>query len=278
MYAAGYATAQDRLFLMDVLRRTAEGSTAELLGPSAIPADAATLGQFDLSPEELTAEVMRLPQDEGAAGERGLADLQQYVAGINAYIDAALRDPRLLPAEYPALGALPRAWTLADTAAEAYLLIAQFTVFGDAEHQQSDVLSRLVKRLGAAKGKQAYDDLRNLDNPKAPVTADRPFPSDRPAAGPCSAVPIDAESITPRDAVASQQPGVGVPGSSPRGPRSSPYAVSTSSTRPPTRCWSRRSTVPPVMPSRRWDRKWGTTPPRSSWSTSCTRRGCTAAG
>src|SRR5205807_349747 len=38
MWGAGYATAEDRLFLMDVLRHTAEGTTAELLGPSAAPA------------------------------------------------------------------------------------------------------------------------------------------------------------------------------------------------------------------------------------------------
>jgi len=214
MYATGYATAQDRLFLMDVLRRTAEGSTAELLGPAAVPADSATLGQFDLSPAELTAEVMRLPQDEGAAGARGLKDLQQYVAGINAWIAKARLDPTLLPAEYPALGAMPRDWTLADTAAEAYLLIAQFTVFGDGEHLQSDVLARLQKRLGATKGQKVYDDLRNLEDPAAPVTADRPFPSDRPAKGPSSAARLDASSITPRDAVASTvspSPPVGFP-------------------------------------------------------------------
>lgn len=213
MYAAGYATAQDRLFLMDVLRRTSEGSTSELLGPSAIPADSAALGQFDLSPQELTDEVMRLPQDEGAAGARGLDDLQQYVAGINGWIDKAKADPRLLPSEYPALGVLPRAWTLADTAAEAYLLIAQFTVFGDGEHLQSDVLARLQKQLGASMGRKVYDDLRNLDNQQAPVTADRPFPSDRPASGPSSAAQLDAGSITPRSAVAgTTTPGLAGPG------------------------------------------------------------------
>src|SRR5437763_15753381 len=31
MFSVGYVTAEDRLFLMDVIRRTAEGSTAELL-------------------------------------------------------------------------------------------------------------------------------------------------------------------------------------------------------------------------------------------------------
>jgi acyl-homoserine lactone acylase PvdQ len=214
MFAAGYATAQDRLFLMDVLRRTANGSTAELLGPSAVEADSAQLGQFDLSPEELTAEVMRLPQDEGAAGARALSDLQQYVAGINAWIVKTRLDPTLLPAEYPVLGALPRDWTLADTAAEAYLLIARFTVFGDGEHLQSDVLARLVGRLGATKGRQAYDDLRNLENRSAPVTADRAFPSDRPKAGSSSAARVDAGSITARSAVVSQTP-PGVPGAFP---------------------------------------------------------------
>jgi acyl-homoserine lactone acylase PvdQ len=200
MFAVGYATAEDRLFLMDVLRRTSEGSTAELLGPSALPGDSAAVGQFDRSPADLTAEVDALPKVEGAAGARGLADLTQYVAGINAWIRQTRLDPTKLPAEYAALGALPRDWTLADTAAEAYLLIAQFTVFGDGEHLQADVLARLQKRLGTVRGKKLYDDLRHLEDPAAPVTADRAFPSDRPAHGPSSAVHLDAGSITPRNA------------------------------------------------------------------------------
>jgi acyl-homoserine lactone acylase PvdQ len=218
MFAVGYATAEDRLFLMDVLRRTAEGSTAELLGPSALPADSAALGQFDRSPAELTAEVERLPQDEGAAGARGLADLKQYVAGINAFISATRTDPTKLPAEYVALGTVPENWHLYDTAAEAYLLIAQFTVFGDGEHLQSDVLARLQKRLGAARGKALYDDLRHLEDPQAPVTADRAFPSDRPARGPSSAVRLDAGSITPRDAVVATSPVPALPAGAPTFP------------------------------------------------------------
>jgi acyl-homoserine lactone acylase PvdQ len=215
MYAAGYVTAENRLFLMDVLRRTAEGSLAELIGPDQVPADAATLGQFDLSPADLTAEVLRLPQDEGAAGARALADFQSYVAGINGFITATKTNPTLLPAEYPALGALPRTWTLADSAAEAYLLIAQFTVFGDAEYHQSDILAKLTKKLGATRARKVYDDLRNLENAAAPVTADRAFPSDRPGPGPSSAVHLDAGSVTPRNAVVSTTPGVGVPGAFP---------------------------------------------------------------
>ena len=40
MFAAGYATAQERLFLMDAVRRTAEGTLAALTGASAAHGDA----------------------------------------------------------------------------------------------------------------------------------------------------------------------------------------------------------------------------------------------
>jgi acyl-homoserine lactone acylase PvdQ len=211
MFAAGYVTAQSRLFLMDVLRRTSEGSLSELLGPDAVAGDAAALGQFNLSQEQLTAEVMRLPQDEGAEGQRALEDYQQYVAGINAFITATQTDPSLLPAEYPALGVTPRAWTLADSAGAAYPLIAQFTVFGDAEYLQSQIFAKLATKLGKANAAKVYRDLRNLENPKAPVTADKAFRSDRPKPGKSSAVPLDLGSVTPRDAVVSRSPGTGVP-------------------------------------------------------------------
>jgi len=205
MFAVGYATAQDRLFLMDVLRRTSEGSTAELLGPSAVPSDSAALGQFDRSPQELTAEVMRLPQDEGAEGARGLTDLQQYVAGINAWIAATRTDPTSCrrstrrSARSPATGPSP-------TPPRRPTFVAQFTVAGDGEEKQADILARLKAKLGSTKGKAVYDDLRRLEDPAAPVTTTKRFTSDRPAKGPASAnTAVDAASISARSAVASTQ-------------------------------------------------------------------------
>lgn len=179
MYAAGYVSAQDRLFLMDVLRRTAEGELAGLLGASAAAGDSAQVGQFDLSPAELTHEIHAVARQEGTSGRQALADLNSYVAGINGFIRATQTNPTLLPAEYPALGATPRPWTLADTAAEAYLLIAQFTVAGDGEQWQADILARLQKRLGSRRGLAVFDDLRLANDPDAVTTTTRRFPSDR---------------------------------------------------------------------------------------------------
>jgi acyl-homoserine lactone acylase PvdQ len=207
MWGAGYAAAEDRLFLMDVLRRTAEGNLAELLGASAAAGDSQALGINDLSPAQLTAEAMALPTRLGAEGAQALDDIQQYVAGINAYIDAAQTDPTLLPAEYPALGATPAAWTLADSVAVAYLLIGQFTVSGGGEAPQAMILRALQKRLGAARGARIFADLRNLENPMTPTTTDQVFHSDNPAPDGHSAAMVDPGSFTPRNAVESESSG-----------------------------------------------------------------------
>ncbi|MCW2776416.1 MAG: Penicillin amidase, partial [Frankiales bacterium] len=202
MFGAGYAVAQDRLFFMDVLRRTAEGRLSGLLGPDAAAGDSAALGTFDLSPEELTAEVEDLPRTNGVEGARALQDLRDYVDGVNAYIAAAQTDPTLLPGEYPALGATPETWTLADTAATGYLLIGQFTAFGNTETQQSMILGALQKRLGAAKGAQVYADLRRAEDPETTFTTTERFLSDDPGpVDPRARAAVDPGSYVLRDAV-----------------------------------------------------------------------------
>src|SRR3954470_22109230 len=228
MWGAGYAAAEDRLFLMDVLRRTAEGNLAEILGPSAAPGDSQALGINDLSPAELTAEAMALPKRLGAEGARALDDLQQYVAGINAYLQAATTNPMLLPAEYPALGRLPKEGPLAASVAESYLLIGQFTVSGGGEAQQAMILRALQKRLGRKHGARIYADRRNLENPQTPTTTKRVFHSDNPRPDGHSAAMVDPGSFHLRDAVSSDQPGFS----------GSTTGVAASGTRAPA--WARR--------------------------------------
>ncbi len=178
MWAAGYVTAEDRLFFMDVLRHTAEGTTADLLGPSAVPADSTQLGLQDASPQHLTAELDALPRTNGAEGAQALSDLNQYVAGINAFINLTKMDPARLPAEYPALGITPQTWTLADTAAVGIYLVGQFTVFGGDQGRQAQALRMFEKRLDRKIGTRVYDDLRLAHDPSAVVTLPRRFHSD----------------------------------------------------------------------------------------------------
>src|SRR5918912_4153466 len=156
MFGAGYATAQERLFLMDAIRHTAEGTLAELTGPSAAGDDSAQLTDQDFSPAELTAQFDALPKRYGAAGKRAHEDILNYIAGINKRIDEVNLNKSQLPAEYPALGFNSvRRWTPADTAAEAVLLVTQFTVSNGGEEVNAEL-------------QQAF------------TVAKRPFLSDRP--------------------------------------------------------------------------------------------------
>jgi acyl-homoserine lactone acylase PvdQ len=177
MFAAGYAQAQERLFLMDVIRRTAEGTLAGLLGPSAASGDASQLTNQDFSAQELSNQVDGLRVNYGAAGQRTYQDIQDYVNGINSYIGQAQVDPLLMPSEYAALGATPAPWTVADTAAEAVFLVTQFTVSNGSEQINEQLQLAFQRRFGR-RWRAFYNDLRAAHDPEAFTVAKVPFHSD----------------------------------------------------------------------------------------------------
>jgi acyl-homoserine lactone acylase PvdQ len=178
MFGAGYATAQERLFMMDVLRRTATGRLAALTGPSAAGDDAAQLTDQDFSAEEYQAQVDRLPERFGPEGAQGRQDILDYVAGINARIADVRANPLQLPAEYAALGAPLEDWTAADTVALATLLVTQFTVSNGSEEVNAQLQLAFRERFGK-RWRGPYRDLRMAEDPEAFVMAKRVFRSDR---------------------------------------------------------------------------------------------------
>lgn len=199
MFGAGYATAQERLFLMDALRRTAKGTLAGLTGPGSAQGDARQLTDQDFSEEELTAQIDGLPERFGPEGAQGRQDLLDYVDGINARIADVRADPTQMPAEYAALGTTPADWTPSDTAALAVLLVTQFTVSNGGEEVNAALRQSFRKRFGR-KWRAPFEDLRMADDPGAIVMAKRRFASDRtgkPRKG-LNAIP-DAGSIKPRN-------------------------------------------------------------------------------
>lgn len=106
--AAGYLHARDRLFAMDVARRYAAGTLAELFGKAALPTDVAmrALGLVRSAAGSLT----ELPP-----GVR--AELDAYAEGVNAYLDEAEQAGQL-PPEYAALElAHVRRWEPVDSLA-----------------------------------------------------------------------------------------------------------------------------------------------------------------
>ena len=76
-YALGYAHAQDRLWQMTMLRRTAQGRLSELFGQRTLPIDA-VLRRLDL--DSLAA------QSVAAQDAETLAALTAYASGVNAWL------------------------------------------------------------------------------------------------------------------------------------------------------------------------------------------------
>jgi hypothetical protein len=129
MFGAGYASAEDRLFLMDVLRHTARGTLTDLIGAgpgdSTVQMDAQMLKVADYSEAELQRQVDFGRTHYGTEGQQVIQDGSDYTAGINAYIAQARLDPNLLPSEYAAIAQMPADWKVTDSIAVASLINTQ---------------------------------------------------------------------------------------------------------------------------------------------------------
>ncbi len=101
-FAQGWSAARDRLFQLELWRRQATGTIAELLGPRELRRDVGTrLFKFRRD----------LEQELRHYHPRGVEIVGAYVDGINAYISDANRRPEDLPIEFRLLGIRPQPWT-----------------------------------------------------------------------------------------------------------------------------------------------------------------------
>lgn len=179
MFGTGYATAEERLFMMDALRHAAKGTLAELTGPSGADMDRQQLTDQDFTDDELRKQFNDLPARFGAEGQQAVDDVNNYIAGINQRIQEDLMDPTKLPAEYAALNVQPKPWDVSDTAAMAVLLVTQFTVSNGGEEQNEQMRLAFQKHFGK-RWAGPFRDLREAEDPEALTVALAKHLSDRP--------------------------------------------------------------------------------------------------
>lgn len=200
LFGAGYVSAEDRLFMMDVLRHLGRGRLSEFLGASEanLAQDRAQRAVADYSEADLEAMAERARSLHPVLGPQFEADALAYADGVNAYIQEALTDPTKLPGEYPALQVLPEPWSITDSVAAASVIGAQLGVGGGAELRNAALLDALREAgLGPKQARAIFDDFRFEEDPEAPVTVDAPFPwlSDLPDADPDAvALPDDPQA------------------------------------------------------------------------------------
>ncbi|MFS8514655.1 MAG: penicillin acylase family protein, partial [Planifilum fulgidum] len=171
MFAVGYATAEDRLFLMDVLRHLGRGRVSEFLGASERnkEMDRAQLKIAPYKESELTKQVNDIC-DSGPEGAQACLDAKAYIRGVNAYIKKAYLDPRLMPAEYPLLQQVPKKFVPEDIVAIASLVGGIFGMGGGNEVASGAFLPELQQKYGEKEGRALWEDFRSANDAEAPVT------------------------------------------------------------------------------------------------------------
>ncbi|HEX7285383.1 MAG TPA: penicillin acylase family protein, partial [Candidatus Angelobacter sp.] len=121
-FAQGYITAQDRLWQMDMTRRSVGGEMAEILPAASAPpapvsrttaAPRPRLTWVDYDKQQRILRLRAVAERVAAQlTERDRAFFEAYARGVNQYIE---RHRNNLPLEFHALSYTPRPWSAADS-------------------------------------------------------------------------------------------------------------------------------------------------------------------
>jgi penicillin G amidase len=129
LYLQGWATAHQRSFQMDYMRRQAYGTRAEVYGPDWLEDDKGkrVLGLRQLAEANLAWYAQQHPQVH--------AEVLAYTAGVNRWLEQAKAGEHPRPGEFDRVGAdyWPPEWTPQDTVAIAKLIVLANTFGADQE-------------------------------------------------------------------------------------------------------------------------------------------------
>ena len=177
MFGIGYATAEDRLFFMDIFRHLGRAQLSSFAGgaPANRAFDALMWSVAPYTEEELTRQTEVRPRGFEEEADRLRAELTSYLAGVNQYIAEARADPTKLPGEYAAVNDLdgPDDFVPADVVATAAVAGAIFGVGGGEELKSALALQAARKRFGRRRGERVWRDFRSVDDPEGPTTVHR---------------------------------------------------------------------------------------------------------
>ncbi|CAN5400634.1 penicillin acylase family protein [soil metagenome] len=174
MFGIGYATAEDRLFFIDVLRHSGRAQLSSFAGGSEgnREMDRSVWADTPYNESDLQLQYDRLDDLYGQDGIQIQQDVQNYVAGINQYIAEAKINPLKMPGEY-ALTNHPLGsddWKPTDVISVASLVAGIFGKGGGDELTSAKTLLQAKQRFGKKAGKKVWEDFLSSDDPEAPST------------------------------------------------------------------------------------------------------------
>ncbi|HEY0805112.1 MAG TPA: penicillin acylase family protein, partial [Pseudonocardiaceae bacterium] len=210
-FGAGYAAAQDRLWLMDLFRHVGRGQLSSFAGGAA--ANRALEQTFwaaaPYTEQDLANQVTTIA-NSGPAGAQAMQDINSYVAGLNTYITQAFNN-RTFPGEYDLTGhvnPITNAGSIApfgptDLIAIASVVGALFGSGGGGEVQSALVKQAADAQYGQTVGDQVWQSFREQNDPEAGLTihTGQSFPYSASPANPQGVAMPDPGSVTPQQEV-----------------------------------------------------------------------------
>ncbi|WP_435241441.1 penicillin acylase family protein [Streptomyces cucumeris] len=178
-FGAGYAAAQDRLWLMDLFRHVGRGELTSFAGGAAANQglEQDFFRQAPYQEEDYQAQIDSILAHGGERGRQALADAQAYIDGINAYAKKA-KDGRYFPGEYVLTGHIDaitnageiQPFKLTDLIALASVVGALFGNGGGGEVQGALSLLAAQQKYGLAEGTKVWESFRQRNDPEAVQT------------------------------------------------------------------------------------------------------------
>ncbi|MFE5087101.1 penicillin acylase family protein [Streptomyces mirabilis] len=178
-YGAGYAAAQDRLWLMDVFRHVGRGQLTSFAGGA--PSNQGLEQEFwrnaPYTEADLQTQIDNAIANNGVRGQQALADANAYIDGINAYIDAS-DSGRYFPGEYVLTGhkdSITNAGTIdhfkiTDLVALASVIGSLFGSGGGGEVNNALSLLAAQSKYGVTEGTKVWESFRERNDPEAVLT------------------------------------------------------------------------------------------------------------
>lgn len=198
LFGTGYATATDRMFAIDVLRHVGRGRMSDFLGPAEGNYDSdRDLGRFGgYDEQEMQDQIDQLTPRFGVDGVQAQQDVDDFVSGINQYIDDILTGAdgaEGIPIEYAALGLELRPFTARDVLGVAALVQSTFATGGGGEHRQLQLLQGLAGLFpgDAQAACEMWRDIRQASDAERPNTTQVRFETQSPPTIDEAACPLD---------------------------------------------------------------------------------------
>lgn len=161
-YGYGYAIATDRLFQMEMAKRTVLGKVSEVLGSAYINFDKSIRSNY--SPLSIQKQLQALPKKYKDIFEG-------YAAGMNARITEALANSdTLLPKQFIDYGFLPTYWTAFDVAMIFVGTMCNRFADFNTELDNLAFLNYLEGVYGSEVGWKIFNQTKWVNDPGAPTT------------------------------------------------------------------------------------------------------------